>query len=153
MNDQAIPSLGRGSLLRPSAPPFRPALPPPWSSLLATGVLVLLTAAGCVTKGAAKKRAEQAFAAGRQEALEAVQREQNPVVTILGEVRQHVVPWTETLTLSQAISEAQYTGMRDPRAIILIREGVRITIDIRRYLRGQIADPRVLPADVIDLQR
>ena len=114
--------------------------------------LCLLTA-GCVTKGAARQRELTAFEAGKAEALAAMQRQSTPGVTVLGDVREHVVPWTEGLRLSQAITAAGYTGMRDPRSIIVVRAGERVAIDVRKFMRGLAGDPELLAGDVVEIQR
>ena len=40
-----------------------------------------------------------------------------------GPVRNPVVPWTEGLTLAQAIVDADYTGFMNPKLVRVIRNG------------------------------
>src|SRR5262249_28043254 len=79
-----------------------------WIALL-LGCSVL---AGCVSKGKAQAQARAAFIAGQQQAA-MVSRQtqlQGPTVTVLGEVRNSLVPWTPDLTLAKAVLAAAYYG-------------------------------------------
>jgi len=123
------------------------------SLLLSVLVLLVTSGAGCVSKSSAKRKAAAAFEAGRRAATEEAERKLHPTVTMLGDVRQRTVPWTEELTLSAALDAAQYTGFRDPRSILLVRGGQRMPIDVRRFLKGQIGDPPLQADDVIEVHR
>ena len=50
---------------------------------------------------------------------------QGPCVTVNGEVRNHVVPWTEGMTLAKAVVAADYLGAADPGQIIIVHNGRR----------------------------
>jgi hypothetical protein len=108
----------------------------------------LLAASACVTKSKAQLEARKAFNSGRQKALAEMQ--QGPVVRILGPVRQPVLPWTEDLTLIQAIVNAGYQGP-DPRAILLIRNGEAARIDASRLLGGN--DMPLQVGDIIQIEQ
>ncbi len=56
---------------------------------------------------------------------------------VLGPVRQPVLEWTETLTLSEALVAAGYQGARDPSLILVHRTGQQIRVDPRRLLQGE----------------
>ncbi len=77
---------------------------------------------------------------------------QQPVVTVLGQVRNHTIPWQDGLTLGQAIDAAVYTGFTDPRLIRLTRGSESIQITIRDLLRGT-SNPPVEAGDQIELIR
>ncbi len=107
--------------------------------------------AGCTTKTKAKKEAQRAFAAGHEQAMKEV-RTQQPVVTVVGQVRNHTIPWQEGLTLGQAIDAAVYTGFTDPRLIRLTRGEESVEIKVRDLLRGA-SNPPVEAGDVVELIR
>ncbi len=143
--------------------------------LLLPGVAILLSS-GCVTKSAARAQAAAAYNAGRLQVLESMQQRQMQtqiqtqpqaqgqgqvqlqaqpqqlVVTILGEVQRGTIPWVEGLTLARALGEAQYVGQRDPRLIVLTRNGETVGMEGSSFLRGQQGDPPLLPGDVIELR-
>ena len=93
----------------------------------------------CTTKSAARKQAAQAFAAGQGQALRQSQTRppsEQPLVTVVGPVRLHLVPWQQGLTLALAIDAAVYTGVTDPQ-IILLRRGLEtVEIKVNDLLRG-----------------
>src|SRR5690348_9840834 len=109
--------------------------------------------AGCVSKGSAEARARAAFLAGQQQELTMMTRRaqiQGPIVTVVGEVRNELVPWTAELTLAKALVEASYYGNTDPSAITIRRDGQEIPCDPRKLLGGQ--DVLLQPNDVIQLR-
>lgn len=119
-----------------------------------TAVLILLQVlclAACTTKSKAKLEASEAFSAGQSQALKQLQAHE-PVVTVLGQVRNHTLPWQEGLTLAQAIDAAVYTGFTDPRLIRLTRGTEATEIKVRDLLRGA-ANPTVEAGDVIEVIR
>jgi hypothetical protein len=73
-----------------------------------------------------------------------------PTVTILGEVRNALLPWTVDLTLSKAVVAADYYGRADPAEIIIQRDGKEITYDPKKLLSGE--DFQLEPNDVIQLK-
>ena len=113
-------------------------------------LLFALTLTGCATKATARREAEKAF-------IEAQQREQaeqerlHPSVWFRGDVRKQRVPWTEGLTLAQALVAAQYTFNSDPHTITVTRQGELHPVNARRLLRGQ-EDPLLEPGDVVEVR-
>ena len=116
--------------------------------LLATVVLLFTGCSG----SKAKLREQQAFIRGQQQAIAAQQQAQEPAVWVRGLVRNPRVPWTENLTLAQAIVAAQYTGTFDPTRIQITRQGQVYRINPKRLVRG-LEDPPLEPGDLIELSR
>ncbi len=123
-------------------------LPPilPWIMLAFVAVLL----AGCTTKSKARVQANEAFVAGQKQALKETQPQQ-PVVTILGQVRNHAVPWKEGLTLAQALDAAHYTGFTDPRLFVLRRGPEQIVIQVNDLLRGRV-NPELEAGDIVEVR-
>jgi hypothetical protein len=105
----------------------------------------------CTTKSQAKRDARAAFEAGQQ-AQQARQGQQSPVVYFRGLVRKPIVAWTDDLTLAKALLQAEYTGLWDPHLITLTRKGETIRIDPKRLLSG-LDDLPLKPDDLIEVQR
>src|SRR5437667_12054051 len=84
--------------------------------------LLAFALTGCTTKSNAKAQARAAYAAGQQQALERVLQSRNSV-TVIGAVRNPLVPWTEDLTLAKALVAADYYARGNPREIIIVRNG------------------------------
>ena len=105
-----------------------------------TLALVALAFGGCVSKSKADKQARNAFMAGQQQAMMRTQmaqtQGQGPCVTVNGEVRNHVLPWTEGMTLAQAIVAAEYFGAKEPGQVIVVRNGVAFRYDTKQLLSG-----------------
>jgi len=99
-------------------------------------LLMALAASGCTTKSKARAHAQAAFAAGQQQALTQMREGQHANIRVVGNVRNPDVPWTEGMTLAQAIVAAGCYDQRDPRQIVVIRRGERTTIDPKILLRG-----------------
>lgn len=129
-------------------------LPPGFQCSCTLGLLVLTLCflTGCVSKRAAEARARAAFLSGEQQEVTMRRRAQiqGPTVTVLGEVRNELVPWTADLTLASALVEAEYYGRTDPTSITIQRDGKEIPCDPRRLLTGQ--DVPLEPNDVIQLR-
>jgi hypothetical protein len=108
--------------------------------------------AGCTSNSRAKADARTAYLAGQQESMMRMQQSQNqgPVVTVQGQVRNNVVPWTEDLTVAKAIVAADYFGRTDPREIILVRQRFAKRIDPRTLLSG--TDVPLQPGDILELR-
>ena len=108
---------------------------------------------GCVSKTKADARARGAFMAGQQQAMVRMQQAQTqgqgPCVTINGEVRNRVVPWTEGLTLSKAVIAADYYGKKDPGQIIIVHNGIANRFDTKQLLSG--TDIPLQPGDIVQL--
>ena len=113
---------------------------------------ILLCAAmgGCASKSDARREAEKVFIEGQQRAL-AEQLQQQPAVWFRGDVRNQRVPWSEGLTLAQALATAQYTWSWDPRLITVTRAGEIHSVNPRRLLRGE-DNPVLEPNDIVDVR-
>jgi hypothetical protein len=114
-------------------------------------LLILSVAAiglvGCVSKKTARLESQAAFLAGQQQASQAV-----PTVLVRGDVANSVIPWREGLTLADALLASEYRGMWDPQAIVIHRQGQRMTVNVRNLLHGR-DNPPLLPGDVIEVRR
>jgi hypothetical protein len=115
-----------------------------WSACL----LLVFLLSGCVSKSKSDLKAYQAYMAGQREAGGAGQAR---TVTILGDVRNHTINWSEDLTLAKAIVAADYRGLRDPHQIFVKRGVQRYPVDVKALLSGN-EDPPLEPGDIIDLQ-
>jgi len=137
---------------------------PPESALAATSGWLLLTILcnalllafaleGCVTKSKANAQARAAYLAGQQQAMTRIQQTQTqgqgPCVTVNGEVRNRVVPWTQGMTLAKAVLAADYYGAADPGQIIIVHNGMATRVDPKQLLSG--VDIPLQPGDVVQL--
>jgi hypothetical protein len=113
--------------------------------------LLALLLTGCVSKSNARKQAGGSFNAGEQKALLEQQQMQEPAVWFRGDVRNQRVPWTEGLTLAQAILAAQYTWNWDPRLVTITRAGEVYSVNARRLLRGQ-DNPLLEAGDLVEIR-
>ena len=125
-------------------PLFRCRLP-----LACLSVICLLVGCG---ESAARRgaRNQAAFQAGQQAG--AMMSQPSREILILGEVRQRHLLWSEGLTLSRAIVQAEYTGFRDPTHITVVRGGQRYPVSPKSLLRAE-QDPLLEPGDVIEIGR
>jgi hypothetical protein len=112
-------------------------------------VLLAIASGGCVSKSKAEAKTRAAYIAGQQEAIARMQRAQGPSVTINGEVRNHVVPWTNGMTVTQALIAAEYIGAKDPGQVIVVHNGVATRLDPKRLLSG--VDVPLQPGDIVQL--
>jgi hypothetical protein len=116
-------------------------------------LLVAVALGGCVTKSKANAQARAAYIAGQQQAMTRMQQTQTlgqgPCVTVNGEVRNRVVPWTEGLTLAKAVLAADYYGAKDPGQIIIVHNGMATRVDPKQLLSG--VDIPLQPGDVVQL--
>jgi protein involved in polysaccharide export with SLBB domain len=123
--------------------------------LLLSLVLVAAAFTGCVSRGQAKAEARAAFLAGQQEAMLRFQQQntappnRNPTVTIMGHVKNPILPWTEELTLARALLSAEFLSRRDPRQILITRNGQQIHVDPERLVNGE--DVPLQPGDVVQI--
>jgi hypothetical protein len=103
-------------------------------------LLLAVALAGCVSKSKADARARAAFMAGPQQAVARMQQvqaqTQGPSVTVNGEVRNRVIPWTEGLTLAKAVLAADYYGAKDPGELIIVHNGIGTRVDPKQLLSG-----------------
>jgi len=118
---------------------------------LLCSLVVLLGPAGCVSKSKARTDALAATVAAQQQSMALLGQQQGPSVQVRGPVRNPIVPWTEELTLAQAIVAAEYTGFARPRLIIITRGGQVYRMSGLTLLRGR-EDPLLEPGDVIELK-
>ena len=117
------------------------------SVLLAAPLLI----SGCVSKAKADAQARAAYFAGQQQAMQQLQGQaRGPSITVVGEVKNKLLPWTFGLTLAKAIAAAEYYGQKDPAEVIIIRNGEQIQVDPRRLLSGE--DMPLQPRDIIALR-
>ncbi len=114
----------------------------------AFAILIPMLVSGCVSKAKADAQARTAFLAGQQQALQQMQV-RGPSVTVLGEVRNKLIPWTADLTLAKAVLAAEYYGAKDPTEIIIVRDGEQIPVEASRLLSGE--DIPLQPRDIIAL--
>jgi hypothetical protein len=128
----------RFAILRLSARPCPSSILLHPSAVFAVAVLstILVFASGCETKSRARQEARQAYVEGQEQALEQ-SRAKAPVVTVTGAVHNHIVPWTEELTLAKAILAADYTGYLGPRLIRVLRGGLSTDIKPSALLNGE----------------
>jgi len=121
--------------------------------LLQVLILTPLLLGGCVTKHKADAQARAAFLAGQRQTLEIVRQAQSrgPSVTVVGEVSNPVIPWTEDLTLAKAIVAADFRGPTDPVEILLARGGKAKSYDPKKLLNGE--DVPLQPNDVVQIKR
>jgi len=134
---------------------------------------------GCITKSAAKAQAQAAYQAGQNQALlqmqqqqqqqrangtmqtpqqqlgsnpaTPAQQEQAPSVTVVGQVKKPVVPWTQELTVARAILASEYYAQAMPASIVLKRFGQEIRIDPKRLLNGE--DFALQPGDILEIRQ
>jgi len=113
-------------------------------------LLFAVVLSGCTTKATARREAERkAFIATQQSAMPP-QENQQLIVWFHGDVRNPRIPWTEGLTLAQALLAAQYTFNWDPHIITVTRQGEVHPVNPRRLMRGQ-EDPLLEPGDVVEV--
>ena len=120
--------------------------------LIVKTVVSILFAAllcGCVSKSKSQVQALQAYIAGQHDASA---RRQNAPVTVVGNVRNHSVPWVDGLTLAQGLLAADYNGPWDPRQIAVTRAGETYKINVKAFLAGG-EDPPLQPGDIITVKR
>jgi len=115
--------------------------------------LLAATFGGCVSKSKADAKARAAFIAGQQQAIMRLQQAQmqgqGPCVTVNGEVRNHVVPWTEGMTLAKAVVAADYFGAADPGQILIVHNGLATSVEPSQLLSG--VDIPLQPGDIVQL--
>ena len=116
-------------------------------------LLLAVALTGCVTKSKANAQARAAFLAGQQQAIAKMQLAQTagqgPCVTVNGDVRNHVVPWTQGLTLAKAVLAADYIGTTDPGQIMIVHNGIATRLDPKQLLSG--VDILLQPGDIVQL--
>ncbi len=109
----------------------------------------LFVVAGCVSKSKARINAQQAYIAGQQSAMMTMQQNKTSV-QVRGNVKNTVIPWTEGLTMAQAIVAAEYQGAHDPSSVIIVRNGTGTEIKAVELLHGH--DEPLQPGDMIEIR-
>lgn len=119
----------------------------------AIALCTLLLASGCVSNNKSEAQARAAFFAGQRQALEMVRQAQlrGPSVTVIGEVKNAVVPWTADLTLAKALVAADYRGATDPKEILIERGGKAMSYDPTKLLSGE--DVPLEAGDIVVISR
>ncbi|HXT11102.1 MAG TPA: hypothetical protein VN873_06020 [Candidatus Angelobacter sp.] len=124
--------------------------------------LMALLAWGCASKRERQAQIRRAYAEGEQAArmqMEQAQTGQTPPLTrppaqpqvrILGPVRNPVVMWYRGLTLSRALTLADYEKQTAPVAITIYRNNQPLRVDLQSLLQGQ--DYQLFPGDMIYIQ-
>jgi hypothetical protein len=110
---------------------------------------------GCVTKSKARLQTQEAFLAGQRQAMaqhEAHLQSQKPHVSFRGQFKNRTIPWTEGMTLAQAILEANYLANWEPYEILLTRQGTLKRIKTKRMLSG-LDNPLLESGDQIEILR
>ena len=116
----------------------------------ACSLVLALAAAGCASKSKADAKAHATFLAGQQQAVSRMYDLERTGIRMIGPVQNPLIAWTEDLTLAEAIVAAGYVGARDPRQIIIVREGQPIRVDPNQLLRG--GDLPLQPSDIVELR-
>jgi len=76
-------------------------------------LLLVLATSGCTSRAKARAQAQAAFAAGQQQALARMNDARRTSIYVIGNVRYREIPWSEGLTLAQAIVAADCLDRRD----------------------------------------
>lgn len=113
--------------------------------------LLAIAPAGCTTKSKARAQAQSAYLAGKTAAEERA-RQAATMVFVRGDVRNPTVPWKEGMTLADAILAAGWRGLRDPRRVLVTREGQTVPVEMSLLLRGE-DNFELLAGDTLELQR
>ena len=113
-------------------------------------LVILVALAGCTTQSKSNARARAAFVAGQRQAMLRAMQPQEPSVRVNGNVKNPVIPWTEELTVARAVIAAGYSGHRDPRVILIVRNGQEIQLDPGQLLRGE--DVPLQSGDVVEIR-
>lgn len=119
--------------------------------LFVAALLILAAvASGCITRSQAKADAQAAYLAGQRDTLASLARSQNTSIVVIGPVQNREIPWTDGMTLAQAIVAANYSAPGSPKEIILLRRGESASIDPTDLLGGH--DVPLEPGDTITLR-
>jgi hypothetical protein len=110
-------------------------------------LFLALAAGGCTSKSKARAQAQSAFLEGQNAML---RQQQSSGITIIGPVQNPQVPWVAGLTLSQAIATANYLDSREPRQIVITRNGESAIVDPKILLSGAVVPLEA--GDVIELR-
>ncbi len=119
--------------------------------LILSGCACVLVAGltACVSKSEARRRARTAYLEGQQAGMERALQNRGPSVTLVGNVKNRVLPWTLDLSLSKALLAAEYYGT-EPAEIVILRDGQQMQVDPATLLKGE--DVPLQPRDVIEIK-
>ena len=118
-------------------------------TLLLCLLVLAASPSGCTTKSKAKAAARAAYSTGQQQATERILQSRNSV-TIMGPVRNPLVPWTQDLTLAKALVASDYYGKANPREIVIVRSGQPMPVDPKQLLAGE--DVPLEAGDVVHIR-
>jgi len=118
--------------------------------LFAVGLVCCGPLTGCVSASKAKADSQAAYLAGQQEGLARAQQGERLNVTVVGPVRNSILPWSDGLTLANAIVASEYFGKTDPKQIFIVRHGIVIPIDPGNLLNGK--DVPLQSGDIVQIQ-
>ena len=107
--------------------------------------VLALAGAGCVSKSQADAQARKAYLAGQEDAYKSMGMEEK--VIVLGDVQKHEIPYVAGLTLGQAIATANFTGLHDPKVILVKRGDQETPVDPKKLLSGD--EMTLQPGDIV----
>jgi hypothetical protein len=111
-------------------------------------IAALTAGAGCTSSSKARAQADAAYRAGQQQAVRNEEARKRGI-TFTGPISNSLIPWTEGLTLAQAIAAAAWNAKTDPRLIILTRGAEIVTMTPQQALEA--ADEPMQPGDHVDM--
>ena len=114
-------------------------------------LFALILAGGCTTKSNARAEARAAYNAGRAAAFQQMLEEEHTSIRVVGQVRNPEFEWKEGMSLMEALIKADWTGIQNPKEIIIIRKHERIPVDMKPFLNGE--DVLLEAGDTIELHR
>ena len=118
--------------------------------ILAGCVCAMVSAlTACVSRSEARRQARSAYIAGQQAGMERALQNRGPSVTLVGSVKNPVLPWTLDLSLAKALVAGGYYGT-EPAEIVILREGQQIQVDPATLLKGE--DVPLQPRDVVEIK-
>jgi hypothetical protein len=111
-------------------------------------LFLAVLACGCASRS--RMAAQNAFLAGQNAALREQLSAQSGNIVVRGPVRNHSVPWSNGLTLAQAVAAAEYLETRWPEQVLITRQGETAALEANALLGGT---PIPLEAgDVVELR-
>ena len=115
-------------------------------------LVLLLMASGlvtsCTSKSKARANAQKAFRAGQAQATIAAEARQKNI-SFTGPVLNPIVTWTEGLTLAEAIVAARWSGLPDPRLVVITRADERVELSPGESVAA--AQLPLEPGDAVEL--
>lgn len=111
-------------------------------------IAALTVSIGCASTSKARAKADAESRAAQQQALR-LEEARKRSISFTGPVVNPLVPWTEGLTLGQAMGAAGWRSKNDPRLIILTRGQEIVTMTPEHAL--QAAGEPVQPGDHVDM--